>query len=161
MTDLVVDLGALPDDIREKLAELDLELSEGNCTLFHHHLYHSQIQTHESINRHRKNQSSKRCIEDGIFAFLSPICERQCHFGGGCGARESSLDTHSHTRAHSLARSRKNNSNPKPWRLLPCAVFVCGCVCVCARTFRACWISKIIAFEWENEWMNETMHIST
>lgn len=31
MTDLVVDLASLPEDIREKLAELDLELSEGNC----------------------------------------------------------------------------------------------------------------------------------
>lgn len=30
MTDLAVDLGSLPDDVREKLAELDLELSEGN-----------------------------------------------------------------------------------------------------------------------------------
>lgn len=34
MTDLAVDLGTLPDDVREKLAELDLELSEGNCTRF-------------------------------------------------------------------------------------------------------------------------------
>ncbi|XP_055310052.1 disco-interacting protein 2 isoform X5 [Sitodiplosis mosellana] len=32
MTDLAVDLGSLPDDVREKLAELDLELSEGDIT---------------------------------------------------------------------------------------------------------------------------------
>lgn len=29
MSDIVVDLATLPEDIREKLAELDLELSEG------------------------------------------------------------------------------------------------------------------------------------
>lgn len=29
MTDLVVDMGTLPEEVREKLAELDLELSEG------------------------------------------------------------------------------------------------------------------------------------
>lgn len=32
MTDLVVDFDTLPEDIREKLAELDLELSEGKFT---------------------------------------------------------------------------------------------------------------------------------
>lgn len=31
MSDLVVDYGSLPEDVREKLAELDLELSEGKC----------------------------------------------------------------------------------------------------------------------------------
>ena len=30
MGDIDVDLGRLPDDVRERLAELDLELSEGN-----------------------------------------------------------------------------------------------------------------------------------
>lgn len=35
MTDLVVELGSLPDDVREKLAELDLELSEGNYNCTH------------------------------------------------------------------------------------------------------------------------------
>ena len=29
MSDISVDYGALPDDVREKLAELELELSEG------------------------------------------------------------------------------------------------------------------------------------
>lgn len=29
MSDIIVDYGSLPDDIREKLAELELELSEG------------------------------------------------------------------------------------------------------------------------------------
>jgi hypothetical protein len=29
MTEFNVDLGKLPEDVREKLAELDLELSEG------------------------------------------------------------------------------------------------------------------------------------
>lgn len=29
MSDLMVDLGTLPEEVREKLAELDLELSEG------------------------------------------------------------------------------------------------------------------------------------
>lgn len=33
MSDIVVDLGTLPEDIREKLAELDLELSEGKWLL--------------------------------------------------------------------------------------------------------------------------------
>lgn len=34
MADVVVDLGTLPEEIREKLAELDLELSEGNWLWF-------------------------------------------------------------------------------------------------------------------------------
>lgn len=37
MSDIIVDYGSLPDDIREKLAELELELSEGKskeCPMF-------------------------------------------------------------------------------------------------------------------------------
>jgi hypothetical protein len=33
MGDLNVDVSKLPEDVREKLAELDLELSEGECHL--------------------------------------------------------------------------------------------------------------------------------
>lgn len=33
MSDIILDLDNLPDDIREKLAELDLELSEGKLNL--------------------------------------------------------------------------------------------------------------------------------
>lgn len=33
MSDLIVDLATLPEEIREKLAELDLELSEGKIYL--------------------------------------------------------------------------------------------------------------------------------
>lgn len=29
MSDIIVDYGSLPEDVREKLAELELELSEG------------------------------------------------------------------------------------------------------------------------------------
>lgn len=39
MTDLVVDFDTLPEDIREKLAELDLELSEGKIAQTHTHTY--------------------------------------------------------------------------------------------------------------------------
>lgn len=31
MADLTIDVDTLPEEIREKLAELDLELSEGEC----------------------------------------------------------------------------------------------------------------------------------
>lgn len=34
MADSILDLGTLPDEVREKLAELDLELSEGMCKTF-------------------------------------------------------------------------------------------------------------------------------
>ncbi|XP_025836826.1 uncharacterized protein LOC112906611 [Agrilus planipennis] len=33
MADLDIDISKLPEDVREKLAELDLELSEGKATL--------------------------------------------------------------------------------------------------------------------------------
>lgn len=36
MTDLAVDFDTLPEDIREKLAELDLELSEGKIEYTSH-----------------------------------------------------------------------------------------------------------------------------
>lgn len=60
MTDLVVDLGSLPDDVREKLAELDLELSEGNCT--HHRNQFIDIENH-------LNHAS--CMQKAIFVFVS------------------------------------------------------------------------------------------
>lgn len=31
MADFNIDISKLPEDVRDKLAELDLELSEGNC----------------------------------------------------------------------------------------------------------------------------------
>lgn len=34
MADYKVDISRLPEDVREKLAELDLELSEGKCYIF-------------------------------------------------------------------------------------------------------------------------------
>lgn len=34
MADIAVDVDTLPEEIREKLAELDLELSEGKCFVF-------------------------------------------------------------------------------------------------------------------------------
>lgn len=34
MADIAVDVDTLPEEIREKLAELDLELSEGKCIVF-------------------------------------------------------------------------------------------------------------------------------
>lgn len=48
MTDLLVDFDTLPEDIREKLAELDLELSEGKLTHTHtliyiHNVYENQM----------------------------------------------------------------------------------------------------------------------
>lgn len=66
----MVDLGSLPDDIREKLAELDLELSEGNCT--HHHL--------TSNNRYVRKQilSIPSLPPNSLPSFL-PLCRYHCH----------------------------------------------------------------------------------
>lgn len=46
MADLSVDVSKLPDDIRDKLAELDLELSEGKSAS---KLYHSSFLECRSI----------------------------------------------------------------------------------------------------------------
>lgn len=78
MTDLVVDLGSLPDDVREKLAELDLELSEGNCT--HHQ---------QPIYRYRKPFESwpHACKKPFLFLFdfslsLPLVANILCHCFG-------------------------------------------------------------------------------
>lgn len=38
MAEFNIDIGKLPEDVREKLAELELELSEGKSSFYYHSL---------------------------------------------------------------------------------------------------------------------------
>lgn len=55
MADYKIDASKLPEDVREKLAELDLELSEGNISTWTTRIIDDQLQFSELVNEDDSN----------------------------------------------------------------------------------------------------------